>query len=63
MVIPFIVFISIAPDPLVQIMRGEFVRPLMIDTLQVSEYVSPAMEMPEGSIPTWITSEGTEDTR
>ena len=60
MVIPFN---SIAPDVLVQITPGELVRPLMTDTLQVSEYISPAMELPEGSIPTWITSEGTEDTR
>ena len=49
--------------PSVQIARGEFIKPLMTDTLQVSVYIFPAMEMPEFSILTWMASEGTEDTR
>jgi hypothetical protein len=54
---PLVVFIG----PLVQLTLGEFIRSLMTDTLQISVYVSPAMEIPEVSIPTWIISEETAD--
>jgi hypothetical protein len=58
MVIPLVVVFNVS---LVHVTVGEFIRPLMTDTLQVSVYISPAMGIPEVSIPTWITSEGTED--
>ena len=49
--------------PSVQIALGEFIKPLITDTLQVSVYISPAIEVPDLSILTWIASEGTEDIR
>ena len=51
----------IDPPSTVQATLGGFIKPLMADTLQVSEYISPAVAMPERSTLTWIALEGTKE--
>ena len=47
----------------VQTALGEFISPRITDTLQVSVYISPALELPDLLILTWTASRGTEDIR